>query len=154
MTDEATAKCKKQIKYHEGFRLKAYRDTLEYWTIGYGHMLNKGDRPKIEMITKAEADVLFEGDFVGALSDATALIGEFDALNAPRQAVVVNMAFNLGYDKLSGFKQTLAAINAGEYDRAADHMLASKWAKQVGKRAIELSEQMRRGEWQGALNGK
>jgi lysozyme len=152
MTETEIEQCKAQIRYHEGLRLKAYRDTLEYWTIGFGHLLNKGSRPKIEMITRDEAETLFDGDFLAALNDATALV-DTEELNAPRFAVAVNMAFNLGFEKLKGFRETLAAINSGEYARAADCMLASRWAKQVGKRAIELSEQMRKGEWQGGAGG-
>jgi lysozyme len=43
------------------------------------------------------------------------------------------------------FKNTLAFIGSGDFERAANGMLASRWAKQVGRRAIELSELMRKG---------
>jgi len=52
----------------------------------------------------------------------------------------LNMCFNLGLKGLLGFNNTLAFIKAGDWERAANGMLASKWAKQVGMRAIELSE--------------
>jgi lysozyme len=51
----------------------------------------------------------------------------------------------LGINGLLGFKNTLEFIKAGDWERAANGMLASKWAKQVGMRAIELSELMRKG---------
>lgn len=51
----------------------------------------------------------------------------------------------LGIKGLGGFKNTLAFVIAGDWERAANGMLASKWVKQVGRRAIELSELMRRG---------
>jgi lysozyme len=56
------------------------------------------------------------------------------------------MCFNLGIKGLLEFKNTLAFIGAGDWERAANGMLASKWAKQVGMRAIELSELMRKGQ--------
>ncbi|OPZ48986.1 MAG: hypothetical protein BWY95_00416 [Bacteroidetes bacterium ADurb.BinA104] len=56
------------------------------------------------------------------------------------------MCFNLGIKGLLEFKNTLTFIAAGDWERAANGMLASKWAKQVGKRAIELSELMRKGK--------
>lgn len=73
------------------------------------------------------------------------------ALDKSRQNVLINMAFNMGTGTvkpqkgLRSFKRTLAAIKAGEYEKAADMMLQSKWAKQVGDRAVELSRQMRNG---------
>jgi lysozyme len=60
---------------------------------------------------------------------------------------MVDMLFNLGLPKLLKFKNTLAAIRQGDYERAARGMLNSKWARQVGRRAKELAEMMRTGEW-------
>jgi lysozyme len=62
--------------------------------------------------------------------------------------VLVNMAFNMGINGLLGFKHTLELVRTGNYADAADAMLNSKWAEQVGPRAKRLSEQMRTGEWQ------
>ena len=69
-------------------------------------------------------------------------------LNDARLGALVNMTFNMGIQSLLLFRNTLALIQAGEYDQAADEMLKSKWAKQVGIRATRLAEQMRKGEWE------
>ena len=69
-------------------------------------------------------------------------------INDARQAVLINMAFNIGLSGLFKFKKTISAIKGGFYEKAAKEMLDSKWANQVGNRATELSEQMRTGEWQ------
>jgi lysozyme len=45
------------------------------------------------------------------------------------------------------FTKTVALIKTGDYAQAADAMLKSKWAAQVGQRAVELSEQMRTGSY-------
>ena len=58
------------------------------------------------------------------------------------------MAFNLGVSGLITFKNTLRLISVGHYYEAAEEMLNSKWARQVGYRAEELAEQMRTGEFQ------
>jgi lysozyme len=71
----------------------------------------------------------------------------FRALDAVRQAVLVNMHFNLGGTKLNKFTQTLKAIERGDYEAAANGMRKSLWAKQVGKRATRLAQQMQTGEW-------
>ena len=75
----------------------------------------------------------------------------FEGLNQARQAVLVNMAFNLGLGGLLNFKNTLALIETGHYKEAAKAMLNSRWAKQVGQRANELAEQMETGEWKRNL---
>jgi lysozyme len=46
---------------------------------------------------------------------------------------------------LLGFKNTLKFIETGEYKKAADNMLLSKWAKQVGQRANRLAKMMEQG---------
>ena len=70
----------------------------------------------------------------------------YNNLDEVRQSVLLNMCFNIGLKGLLEFKNTLAFIGAGDWERAANGMLASKWAKQVGMRAIELSEMMRKGQ--------
>jgi lysozyme len=59
--------------------------------------------------------------------------------------VLVNMAFNLGPTRLKGFKKFIAAFDAKDWDGAVIEMLDSKWAKQVGARAIRLAKMVRTG---------
>jgi lysozyme len=72
----------------------------------------------------------------------------FDRLCIPRQAVLMNMAFQLGIAGLMKFKSTLAFIEAGDYENASANMLKSLWAKQTPNRASEMAQQMRTGKWQ------
>lgn len=53
------------------------------------------------------------------------------------------MAFNLGRNRLSKFKNMISAVNEGNYAKAADEMIDSRWYKQVGVRSKELVEIMR-----------
>jgi len=55
------------------------------------------------------------------------------------------MAYNLGIAGLNKFRKMWAAIDVADYATAAEEMLDSKWAKQVGVRAIRLSRRMRTG---------
>lgn len=128
-----------QLTIDEGKRNKMYLDSEGIPTIGIGHNLR--DRPISEKAIRA----IFEDDMQVAEGDAKRLIPGFDALSDTRKAVLVNMSFNLGYARLSGFKNTLAHINAGRFDEAADEMLQSQWAKQVGQRAVRLADAMRKG---------
>lgn len=141
MRFEDRAKLREQLMRHEGLRLRMYRDTVGKLTIGYGRNLE--DRG----ISEHEAAYLLSGD----IQDATlGLIGQYPwflDLDPVRQAVLINMAFNMGLTTLAGFSRTLAAVARADYADAADRMLQSKWATQVGARAVELAEQMRSGAW-------
>jgi lysozyme len=59
--------------------------------------------------------------------------------------VVIDMAFNVGVPRLTGFKKMWAALHCGDYAEAAKEMMDSKWARQVGRRAERLSSMMETG---------
>ena len=59
--------------------------------------------------------------------------------------LLISMAFNLGEPRLAGFRRMRAAIAAGDWHRAASEALASRWARQTGRRAIHIAELMRDG---------
>lgn len=125
-----------KIRLHEG----------RPWTIGYGRARNVkyGDK-----ITDGTAEAWLHEDVVQAAKDAEELVGpNWKNLNGPRKAVITNMAFNLGRDKLSKFTNTLLMVRRGLYDLAANHMRKSLWARQVKTRARRLIEQMEKGVYQ------
>src|SRR3990172_10044326 len=123
---------KSQLSIDEGYRNRMYLDSKGIWTIGIGHNLR--DKP----LSARAIQVIFEDDMADAEADARKLIKSFDRLNDVRKSVVINMSFNMGYDVLSQFRQTIAAIDADDYVTAAAHMLHSAWAGQVGARAQRL----------------
>jgi len=132
---------KEQLVKHEGLRLKPYRCTAGKLTIGVGRNLDDCG------ISKTEAYVLLENDIQHCEKQLLDEIPEiYSPLDEVRKSVLLNMCFNLGIGGLLGFNNTLAYIASGDWERAANGMLASKWAKQVGRRAIELSELMRKGK--------
>jgi lysozyme len=130
---------KLQIMADEGFSLKLYKCTAGKWSIGAGRNLE--DRG----ITRAEGLFLLDGDLIIAEADAKGLFPNFHELTENRKAVLINMAFNLGQERLAGFKNFRHCIEARNFEAAAAEMLESKWAGQVGPRAQRLAEQMRRG---------
>lgn len=131
---------KARLTIDEGYSNKMYLDSKGIWTIGIGHNLR--DKP----LTDRAIQVIFEDDMADAEADARKLIKSFDTLNDVRKAVVINMSYNMGYAVLSQFRQTIAAIDAGDYVTAAAHMLNSAWAGQVGARAQRLADQMAKGK--------
>jgi lysozyme len=131
---------KEQLVRHEGLRLKPYRCPAGKLTIGVGRNLDDNG------ISTSEAYELLSNDICNCEEQLLDEIPEiYNALDEVRKSVLLNMCFNLGIKGLLEFKNTLAFIGAGDWERAANGMLASRWAKQVGRRAIELSELMRKG---------
>lgn len=128
-----------ELVLDEGVRAKAYLDTVGKVTIGVGRNLTDVG------LSRAEIEVLFQNDIDRVVGDAHAAFPWFAGLDPVRQLVVCNMVFNLGVPKLKKFKATIAAIEARQYEQAADQMLKSLWAKQVGKRARRLAQMMRTG---------
>jgi len=130
-----------EIKKHEGFRDTVYIDSVGVPTVGYGHALHEGSR-----IPHLVADLLFEQDFNDAKKDYEILANREGLCLTPlRRGVLINMLFNMGLRRVMGFKKMLAALQADNWDEAAKQMLDSKWAHQVGPRAKDLAEKMRRG---------
>ena len=128
-----------QIQKDEGLRLAPYRDTEGLLTIGYGRNLDHNG------ITEAEATYLLTNDLGVARLDAErfASPAAWSELTDDRRAVLINMAFNLGLSRLNKFTSFKAALRSHEYDQAADQMLDSRWARQVGARASRLADIMR-----------
>lgn len=128
-----------QLRIDEDVRSKMYLDSLGIPTIGVGRNLRDvGLRPD-------EINYLLDNDIIVAEKTAATLFPSFDKLSENRRAVLVNMAFNLGQDRLAGFHNFRAAVEAGAFEQAAAGMLDSLWAKQVGIRAQRLAKQMRDG---------
>ena len=141
MTESLLNRIKAQLVIHEGLRLKPYRCTAGKLTIGIGRNLDDRGISQKEAYAMLERDILdFEQQLLDEIPDV------YTGLDEVRQSVLLNMCFNLGLKGLLEFKNTLAFVAAEDWERAANGMLASKWAKQVGMRAIELSELMRKGQ--------
>jgi lysozyme len=140
------------IRLHEGERLEPYKDSLGYWTIGVGHLIDarKGGSllgvPAIPL-TSEQSATLLKTDVEAHRADLLRALPWVAMLSDVRQAVLLDMAFNLGVGGLLGFKNTLSMVRAGDYVGAAKGMLQSKWASQVGPRAIRLSRMMETNTW-------
>lgn len=128
-----------QLILHEGLKLKPYRCTAGKLTIGVGRNLeDKG-------LTEDEALFLLAND-IREISKQLEQYGWYRGLDAIRQKVIVDMAFNLGVYGLLSFKDTIQALNCYDYDMAAKEMENSRWYRQVGERGRRLVEMMRTGE--------
>lgn len=126
------------LRIHEGIVLKPYTCPAGYLTIGFGKNLDNG-------ITVKQAYLLLEDDIETAQKELDRCFPGWTQHDDARQNVMIEMMFNLGAPRLQQFLKMWAAIERHDYKAASDEMLSSKWAKQVGVRAVTLASQMRDG---------
>lgn len=129
------------IKQHEGFRSNLYRCPAGRQTIGYGHNLDARG------ISERAAEVILDDDLADTRRECELYISRFDELDEVRQAVLLDMAYNMGIHGLMEFRNFLTAVYFKRWKRAGEEMMDSRWATQVGKRAERLRQMMETGEW-------
>lgn len=130
---------KRTLVRHEGLRVKPYMCPAGRLTIGVGRNLDDVG------ITSGEAMALLDNDIDRVISELDRYAPWWKELDPPRGEALANMCFNLGMGGLLKFSRMLEAMETGDYHRAADEMLDSRWAGQVGARAAELAAMVRGG---------
>ena len=131
------------LKRHAGVKYYVYKDHLGYETIGVGRCLKQGVGLGL---THDEVDYLLMNDINRCLEELDAAFPWFKDLTEIRREAMINLCFNLGLTRLRKFEKALAAMSIHNYEEAADEFLDSRWAKQVGNRATEVTEMIRTGE--------
>ena len=136
-----------QLKIDEGVVYEVYLDHLGYPTFGVGHLIIEGDAEHGSAvgttITEERVKECFEKDLDIAVSECEALFGDnWNNYPGELQEVLVNMMFNMGRGRLGGFKKFIAAINESDWEKASIEMMDSRWATQVGNRAIRLRDRV------------
>lgn len=134
------------IKKHEAYRDRAYDDAT-------GRTILPGDTVKGKVtiswgvnitdvpLTLEESELLFRNRLRRAENEALRFKW-FASLNVDRRFVIVSMIFNMGLTRFRTFKRMIAAIERGDFERAAAEMLDSDWSEQVGHRSVELAQYM------------
>lgn len=125
----------------EGYSEKPYRCTAGKLTIGFGFNLEDAGLSREEslLILRYRLDRI-----AAALEQKWPW---FRILNYARRAALIGMAYQMGLAGLYGFKQTIAYVEAAQYEAAAAGMLASKWARQTPPRARRAAYMMRYGRF-------
>lgn len=139
---------------HEGYVDRIYLDSEGLRTFGVGHLVGRNDPeanwPVDTPVSDARILLAFEEDFNEAVEDACSIIPNLEAHPEEVQSILINMAFNLGYNRLSKFKKMIAAVRACDYATASLEMKDSKWYRQVKRRGEELVERMAKVATDGA----
>lgn len=130
-----------QLNSEEGRIPYAYQDSLGYWTIGVGHLIDKKRGGRLD---DAVIDLQLDLD-VDRAERIAAQYGWYASLNAPRQNVIVDIIFNMGKAHFDEFHNAQNWIERGDFEHGADELANSLWAKQTGSRAVKLVLQLRSG---------
>jgi len=134
----------KELERDEGRVLHAYQDSLGFWTIGIGRLI---DKRKGGGISNEEADYLKRNDIARFKAELDRLIPWWRSASPARQRAIQNLAFNLGAGGLvQKWPNTVALMKAGKWREAAAAIRANKvWANQVKSRAERIAKQIEEG---------
>ena len=143
----ATSKMEKLIAMltrHEGVETHAYECSEGRITVACGRNI---DQRGGLGLSPDEIEYLLENDITRIIKELSTAYTWFSDLDDVRKDAMIDIAFNLGAPRLRGFKRALAAMEAADYKTAAIEFLDSRWAKQVGGRALELTDMIDSGEY-------
>lgn len=133
MDSESVKVLMKRLYDDEGYKECVYQDSLGYFTIGVGICVDKRvegaglQEEEINYILKNRINILH----VELLNYSFYKNQKF-----PRQAALLNMAFNMGVGGLLGFKKMIKALENKDYEKAALEATRSRWAEQVQKSRV------------------
>lgn len=110
------------------------------WTVGFG--FTHGVTPDSRM-NRITAERKLEQEILEVDQALNKVLSWYKDASFVTKTILVNMTFNMGVKGVLGFRNTLRFISQKNYTQAAKNMTQSLWAKQVGPRAVELTERMR-----------
>ena len=134
-TDQLAA----QLTVDEGLRIKVYTDTVGKLTVGVGR--NISDRA----FSADEIALMLKNDIAAVCSQLDKAAPWWSSLSERRKQALANFTFNVGIGTALTFKNTMQLLQSGQYTAAADEMMRSKWASQVGARAVRITTMIREG---------
>jgi lysozyme len=140
------------LRRHEGLRLTPYYCSKNHKTVGYGWNLDNALPSDIASylrihgsITEPMAERLLNISITTATDDCRAIFPGFDDFTEARRFALIDFVFNVGAGTAVTFRKMRAAIEAGNWGRAADEMIDSDWFSQVGVRGPEIVGMVRVG---------
>jgi|TARA_R110002110_G_scaffold65159_1_gene179756 lysozyme len=139
-------KLREELTFDEGCIDKIYLDHLNYPTFGIGHLILETDPEHGQEVgtpvSEERIKECFEKDIQNVFEDLDRNMPWWRDLPSDLVLVMANMSFNLGINRLMKFKNFLSAMQDNDWDKAAVEMLDSRWAIQVGPRAIRLKDRV------------
>ena len=120
----------------EGMVLSPYKCSNGYLSLGIGRNLDSNG------ITKEEALYLLENDIQSAKDKLDKHWKVWRSFPIEAQYVCIDLVFNMGINAWMSFRKTRAYMELGQWEEASKELLNSKYADQVGRRALFNSEEL------------
>ena len=139
---------------YEGYKAQAYKDSRGLWTAGEGTCLETNpiggkdwkfllDNGMITLnISGAGARFLLRGKLAADLRDLAAQYAGFAGLPDLAQTLLLEMAYQLGTDKLLEFVTFNALVRAHRFADAAGDGRTTAWYKETPARAEKILSQL------------
>ena len=132
---------------HEASKTHAYKCSADKTTVGVGRNIDPDGGLGL---SQDEITFLLRNDIERVKQELTDNFDWFRDLDSVRADAMIDLCFNIGITSLRKFSKSLALMESGDYMPAADEFLDSRWAAQVGRRSIEITNMIRSGEYQNA----
>jgi len=130
------------LRKHEGVETHAYKCTADKITIGVGRNIDPAGGLGL---SQDEIDYLLTNDIKRVTAELDKAFPWFSVLDEVRRYALIDLCFNLGLTRLKLFRLALGAMENQDYETASKEFLNSNWAKQVGTRAITITDMIRSG---------
>lgn len=128
---------------NEGLKHYVYLDTLGNFTIGVGRNIS----PSGPGLSTQECMSMLHNDILQCISD----LSKYDwylSQDSVRQGALIELRFAMGMAGLLTFKNLIQSMESKNYRDAAEDLITSKWAKQVGEnRTTNICNRLRTGTY-------
>ena len=128
------------LKRDEGWSAYAYQDSLGFWTIGYGFLVDK--RKEVGLPKSIGEEWLTQAAKERWNELTTRLPWILDQPDDVKRALG-NMAYQLGVNGVRNFRRMLNALFVGDRKKAAEEAMNSHWAEQTPQRARRVAALLR-----------
>ena len=132
------------LRRHEGVRDKVYMCSAGYETIGVGRNISESGLG----FSDDEIVYMLNNDINRCREELATEYFWFNTLDVVRKEALIDLSFNIGQTRLRGFVKALGYMAENNFEKAGEEFYDSRWAKQVGDRALELCQMIKSGSYQ------
>lgn len=137
-TYEGTKEYQQKLGYFRQGKFYPYKDSLGWNTVGYGHLVQKGEDFS-KGITEYEADKLLANDLANVIIEIQSL--KIDVPDDWNDFLII-MAFQLGISGTLKFRKMISALKVRDYPEAIKQAKDSLWYRQTPNRIDDMIKQL------------
>jgi lysozyme len=132
----------------EAMVLQPYKCASGFLSLGVGRNLDANG------ISEEEALYLLNNDIEAVIDKLDKHWKVWRSFPIAAQYVCIDLVFNMGINAWMSFRKTRAYMELGQWEEASKELLNSKYATQVGRRALFNSEELARCQSQVKITKK